>query len=215
MDGNQGVVELLRAFQESISTKQEGSTKNHSIPVGISNRHVHLSQQDLVKLFGEDYKLQKKKDLSQPGQYACCETIILCGPKGAIENVRILGPTRKKTQVEILATDGFTLGINPKVRLSGDLQGTDGITLVGKKGSVSIEEGVIIAQRHIHMSLEDSKRLQVEDGQVVSVEVAGRRGGTYDHVAVRATENSALECHFDLEEANAMGLHSLSNVQIK
>ncbi|WP_353893523.1 phosphate propanoyltransferase [Proteinivorax hydrogeniformans] len=211
MDNQEAVLKLLEAVQAMSSGKEDKSL----IPVGVSNRHVHLSQKDMDALFGQRYQLTKLKDLSQPGQYACKETVTICGPKGAIEKVRILGPARKKTQVEVLASDGFKLGVTPQIKLSGDLQNTDGITLVGPKGSVQIEEGLIVAQRHIHMSCQDAQNLDVQDGQIVSIEIEGLRGGTYDNVAIRATESSALECHLDTEEANSMGINSLSKVKIK
>lgn len=184
------------------------------IPVGISNRHIHLSQSDLDTLFGEGYQLSRIKDLSQPGQYACKETLILCGPKGAIEHVRILGPVRRQTQVEILTGDGFKLGVKAPARLSGELAGTPGLTLVGPKGSVQLQEGVITAQRHIHMTLADASRFGVSDGQTVSVAVQGDGGGIYHHVMIRANDSSALECHLDTEEANAMKLSSNSKITI-
>jgi putative phosphotransacetylase len=204
---------LLQAVQANqSSTDVKGDT--NEIPVGVSNRHVHLSQADLNSLFGEGYQMTKFKDLSQPGQYACKEMVTICGPKGAIEKVRILGPTRSKTQVEVLTGDSFKLGVVSQARLSGDLQGTPGITLVGPKGSVQTTEGLIVAQRHIHMTPEDAQRLGVHDGQMVSIQVDGSRGGIYSNVAVRANNASALECHIDTEEANAMSVNSLSKITI-
>lgn len=209
---------LLKLFLEAVQTTlaaPEAEAEDPSIvPVGISNRHLHLSQADQDRLFGEGYQMTKIKDLSQPGQYACKETVTICGPKGAIENVRILGPVRSKTQVEILAGDCFKLGTKAPSRLSADLQGTPGITIVGPKGSVLTEEGLIVAQRHIHMTPEDAQRIGVTDGQVVSIQVEGPRGGIYSNVAVRATTASALECHIDTEEANAMNVNSLSKIKI-
>lgn len=205
---------LLEAVQTNLSsteTKQEVP----EIPVGISNRHVHLSQADVNALFGEGYELSPMKDLSQPGQYACKETVTICGPKGAIEKVRVLGPVRSKTQVEVLLGDSFKLGVVAPTRLSGDLQGTPGITLIGTKGSVQITEGLVAAQRHIHMSCEDAKALEVQDGEIVSIEVDGLRGGIYHNVAIRANDTSILEFHVDTEEANALGVHSLSKIKIK
>lgn len=202
--------DLIRATVSSAENKEE----INEIPVGISNRHIHLSQTDMYYLFGEQYQLSKLKELSQPGQYACKETLIICGPKGSIEKVRVLGPTRSKTQVEILVGDCFKLGISPQIKLSGDLYGTYGITLVGPKGSVQLKEGVIVAQRHIHMNIEDTKRFNVYDGQIVSVEVNGERSGIYGNVAIRANDTSILECHIDTEEANAMCVNSSSKVRI-
>lgn len=184
------------------------------IPLGISNRHIHLSAADLATCFGADCLLTPMKDLSQPGQYAAKETVTICGPKGAIEKVRVLGPVRKQTQVEILAGDCFKLGIQPYLRLSGDVEGSAPITIIGPKGSVFLKEGAIVAQRHIHMTPEDAQRYQVHDQQVVSIQWDGDRGGTYRQVVIRVTRESALDCHLDVEEANAMGLKSSSTVKI-
>ena len=186
----------------------------NEIPVGISNRHIHLSQADLDALFGAGYELTKMKDLSQPGQYACKETVTVVGPKGAIEKVRILGPVRKATQIEVIAGDSFKLGVAGDVRMSGDLAGTRGVTLVGPKGSVQTKEGLIVAQRHIHMTLADAARLGVKDGDIVDIKVTGNRGGIFSNVEIRANDSSALECHLDTEEANAMGLTSKSTITI-
>ncbi len=208
---------LLKLLLEAVKGKGDNSvfTGNSSeIPVGVSNRHVHLSQKDLESLFGKDYQLTKLKDLSQPGQYACKETVTICGPKGAIEKVRILGPVRSKTQVEVLMGDCIKLGAVSHVRLSGDLSRTSGITLVGAKGSVQIEEGLIVAQRHIHMTPEDAKNLGVCDGDIVSIKFDDLRGGVYNNVAVRANDASKIECHLDIEEANAMGINSKSKITI-
>ena len=196
--------------------KDDGTAKQKTcaIPVGISNRHVHLSQTDLTSLFGEGYQLTKIKDLSQPGQFACKETLIICGPKGAIENVRILGPVRSKSQVEILKGDCFKLGTIAPAKLSGDLCGTPGITLVGPKGSILIAEGLIVAQRHIHMTLEDAISFGVTDGELVSIQIDGLRGGIFRNVAIRANDTSSLECHIDMEEANAMDLTPKSTITI-
>ena len=188
--------------------------KDDRIPVGISNRHVHLSREDLSDLFGAGYELTKMKDLSQPGQYACKETVTICGPKGAIEKVRILGPVRPRTQVEILSGDSFKLGIKAPARLSGDLDKTPGITIIGPRGSVQTKEGLMAAQRHIHMLPQDAARFGVHDGQNVSLEIDGIRGGILRNTIVRVTGQSGLECHIDTEEANALGLDSSSTVKI-
>jgi len=204
---------LLEAVNASLAKSEEIEDPS-SIPVGISNRHLHLSQSDMDILFGEGYQMNRIKDLSQPGQFACKETVTICGPGGAIEKVRILGPVRNKTQVEILEGDCYKLGISAPARLSGDLTGTPGITIVGPKGSVRTAEGLIVAQRHIHMRPEDAQRLGVCDGQTVSIEIKGSRGGIYSDVAVRANDASALECHIDTEEANAMKVNSSTKINI-
>jgi propanediol utilization protein len=202
---------IIELFLEFISSQKKDADK---IPIGVSNRHIHLSQKDLDTLFGSGYSLTKLKELSQVGQYACKETVTICGPKGAIEKVRVLGPVRSKTQVEILAGDSFRLGLKPQVRISGDLQGTLGITIIGPEGAVMTHEGVIVAQRHIHMNTKDAKLFKVHDGQIVSIEVNGLRGGVYNNVIIRANDNSTLECHIDIEEANAMGIDGKDKIKI-
>ena len=202
------VMELL------LEVLNDGKNGGNEIPVGISNRHIHLSQADLDALFGAGYQLTKIKDLSQPGQYACKETLTIAGPKGAIEKVRILGPVRKETQIEVLAGDSFKLGASGAVRMSGDLAGTPGITLIGPKGSVQTKEGLIVAQRHIHMTLADASRLGVKNGDIVDIKVTGPRGGVLSNVAIRANDSSALESHIDTEEANGLGLTSKSTITI-
>ena len=214
MDNCEQVLKLLLEAVKNNGENTVSHGNSSEIPVGVSNRHVHLSQKDLESLFGEDYKLTKLKDLSQPGQYACKEIVTICGPKGAIEKVRILGPVRSKTQVEVLNGDCIKLGAASNVRLSGDLSRTPGITLVGPKGSVQIEEGLVVAQRHIHMTPEDAKNLGVCDGDTVSIKFDDLRGGIYSNVAIRANDTSKLECHLDIEEANAMGINSKSKITI-
>lgn len=195
---------LLKAVQEA--SKENVASTAAGVPVGISNRHIHLSQADLDQLFGAGYQLTPMKELSQPGQFACKETVTICGPKGAIEKVRVLGPVRKETQIEIVAGDCFKLGVKAPAKLSGDLAGTPGITVVGPKGSVQTAQGLIVAQRHIHMAPADAQAYGVQDGQIVKIRVSGLRGGLYDNVAIRVTTSSKLECHLDTEEANAMGV---------
>lgn len=195
---------LLKAVQEA--SKENAASNATGVPVGISNRHIHLSQADLDQLFGAGYQLTPMKELSQPGQFACKETVTICGPKGAIEKVRVLGPVRKETQIEIVAGDCFKLGVKAPAKLSGDLAGTPGITVVGPKGSVQAAQGLIVAQRHIHMAPADAQAYGVQDGQIVKIRVGGLRGGIYDNVAIRVTTSSKLECHLDTEEANAMGV---------
>ena len=195
---------LLKAVQEA--SKENAASIAAGVPVGISNRHIHLSQADLDQLFGAGYQLTPMKELSQPGQFACKETVTICGPKGAIEKVRVLGPVRKETQIEIVAGDCFKLGVKAPAKLSGDLAGTPGITVVGPRGSVQTAQGLIVAQRHIHMAPADAQAYGVQDGQIVKIRVSGLRGGIYDNVAIRVTTSSKLECHLDTEEANAMGV---------
>lgn len=207
--------DIVEAIVKQI-LEQKGAVKESEdgIPVGISNRHIHLSAEDLETCFGEGYELTPIKDLSQPGQFACKETMTIAGPKGALEKVRILGPVRKATQVELLAADNFKLGIKAPLRMSGDLENSASVTLVGPKGAVVIKQGAIVAQRHIHMTLEDAERLGVKNGDIVGIEVEGPRGGIFRNVAIRANNTSALDCHIDTEEANAMGLNSKSRIRI-
>nr|WP_204616257.1 phosphate propanoyltransferase [Desulforadius tongensis] len=178
------------------------------VPVGISNRHVHLCEEDVERLFGSGHQLTKLKDLSQPGQYACEETVMLVGPKGVIEKVRVLGPTRKQTQIEITITDSFKLGIKAPLRDSGDLEGSAPITLVGPKGTITLKEGAIIAARHIHMHTSDAEELGLKDGDKVSVRAKGPRGIIFGDVLVRVSDKFKLEMHVDTDEANAVGLRN-------
>jgi putative phosphotransacetylase len=174
-----------------------------TIPVGVSNRHVHVSRGDLDILFGEGYSLKKFKDLSQPGQYAAEDMVTLVGPSGVKTKVRILGPERSKTQVEISMTDGFELGLKPPPRDSGDLAGTPGISIVGPKGSITLKEGVICAWRHIHMTPEDAKKFGFSDKQHVKVKTSGDRGLIFDRVLIRVSSQYRLDMHIDTDEANA------------
>ena len=184
------------------------------IPVGISNRHVHLSQEDLEKLFGEGHKLTHFKDLSQPGQYACEEKVDVTGPKGTIKGVRILGPVRKETQVEISVADGFSLGIKAPIRDSGDLEGSPGVAIVGPKGEIILNKGVIIASRHIHMTEKDAEELNVKDKDVVNVLTEGIRRILFYNVLIRVNKNYSMEMHVDIEEGNAAGLKNGDKVRI-
>lgn len=176
------------------------------VPVGISNRHLHLSEADLHKLFGEGASLTVKKDLSQKGQFACEEVVNLIGPKGSLNNVRILGPTRKQTQVEVSNTDARTLGLEAPVRDSGDLKESTPIKIVGPKGELSLTEGCIVAKRHIHMNEEDAAKYGLKDRQIVKVGVKGSRGLVFDEVLIRVHPTFVLEMHLDTDEANACGL---------
>ncbi|MEE1371811.1 MAG: phosphate propanoyltransferase, partial [Parolsenella sp.] len=185
-----------------------------TVSVGVSGRHVHLSQEDLEALFGAGYELTPIKELSQPGQFAAKETVTLVGPKGVIERVRVLGPVRPSTQVEVLRGDTFKLGVPACVRMSGKLEGTPGITLAGPHGTVALPQGVIVAARHIHMTCDEAAKRGLHDGQVVSIAFGGERGGRLDNVVVRANNTSALDCHIDTEEANAFGIKNGSVVEI-
>ncbi|MGL5435595.1 MAG: phosphate propanoyltransferase [Lachnospiraceae bacterium] len=185
------------------------------IPVGISNRHVHVSQEDLETLFGKGYVLTRKSDLKQPGQYACNETVTIRGPKGEFGRVRILGPVRNRTQVEISKTDSFRLGIRPPIRESGDLEGTPGIELAGPAGIVALPQGAIVALRHIHMTPQQADLLGVKDKDIVEVETFGDRHGIFGDVLIRVSEQFSLEMHVDVDEANACALNNNDYVLIR
>lgn len=173
------------------------------VPIGVSGRHAHVSREHLDILYGEGYELTSIKELSQPGQYAAQETIDLVTEKGSFKNVRILGPVRSKSQVEIALTDAVKLGIKPPVRDSGDLAGSPGVTLVGPKGSVQLQEGVIAACRHIHMTPADAERMNLTDKEIVQVCCGGERGLLFDQVLVRVSPSYQLEMHIDTDEGNA------------
>ncbi|BAU27999.1 acetate kinase [Aneurinibacillus soli] len=184
------------------------------VPVGISNRHVHLSREHLDILFGEGYQLTKTKDLKQTGQFAAEETVNIKGPKGKIHHVRILGPERKQTQVEISKTDGYVLGVNPPIRDSGDLVETPGVTIIGPKGEVTLQEGLILAARHIHMDETDAAKIGVKDKELVSVRVDGERSLILENVLCRVNKNFVLEFHVDTDEGNASGVKNGDFVEI-
>jgi len=185
------------------------------VPVGVSNRHVHLSRTDMDALFGPGSMLLRKKAMKQPGQFAAEETVIVRGPKGELGRVRVLGPLRAETQVEISVADGYTLGVAPPLRMSGQLDGTPGAALIGPFGSVRLERGLIVAMRHIHMLPATAARLGLRNGEEVEVEVAGDRSCLMGRVLVRATEAAEFEMHIDVEEANACSLRNDDLVRIR
>ena len=176
----------------------------NKVLVETSARHVHVTEEALKVLFGEDAQLTVKKMLSQPGQFASEQKVNLIGPKKAINNVSILGPVRKAVQVEVSATDARTLGVQGVVRESGDIKGTPGIKIVGPAGELDIEEGVIVAKRHIHATSEDAERLGIKDKEIVSVKIASEgRNLTFDDVVVRVSPKFSLAMHIDTDESNA------------
>ena len=175
----------------------------NKILVETSARHVHLSEEHIKVLFGENATLTHKKDLSQPGQFACEERVTLVGPKKEIKNVIILGPARPATQVEVSFTDARTLGVTAPVRESGDVAGSAGCKLVGPCGEVEIAEGVIVAKRHIHMAPEDAEKLGVADKEIVSVKIDSERTTIFGDVVVRVSPKFACAMHIDTDEANA------------
>lgn len=178
------------------------------VVINVSARHVHLSSEHLEILFGKDYKLTPLRELMQPGEFAAKETVIIVGPKGILQNVRILGPVRKKTQVEISKTDGFALGIEPLVRDSGNHEGTSGCVIVGPMGGVRIESGVIAAMRHIHVPTWFAEKNGIKDKSFLKVLVDGERRVIFDKVLARVSPDFVLEMHIDTDEANASGVKS-------
>jgi acetate kinase len=200
--------ETLRAIERNQLIQAVKAEAEAPIPVEISAHHVHLSQADVEKLFGPGHQLTPEHELSQPGQFACAEKVHLVGPKGRIANVRVLGPTRKETQVEIAMTEQFKVGIQPPIRQSGDLANTPGITLEGPYGSSTIERGVICAQRHIHMTPEDAMRFRVRDNYVVRVRVEGERELIFGDVVVRVNPAFRLAMHIDTDEGNAANIRT-------
>lgn len=188
-------------------------TAEKNIPVGVSARHVHVSREDLDILYGKGYELTPMKDLSQPGQYAAKETVELITEKASMK-VRILGPVRKQTQIELAFTDAMKLGLQPPVRDSGDLNGSPGLTLKGPNGEVKLDEGVIAACRHIHMTPAEAKEYGVQDKEFVKVQCGGERGLIFDNVLVRVHDSYSLEMHIDTDEGNAALLNTGTQVQI-
>ncbi len=172
--------------------------------IETSARHVHVTKEALEILFGEGYELTNKKDLSQPGQFACVERVNVVGPKRELANVSILGPVRSACQVEISATDARSIGVDAVIRESGDIAGTPGCKLVGPKGEIELKEGVIVAKRHIHMTPADAEKFGVKDKEIVSVKAESAvRGCTFDDVVIRVSEKFALAMHIDTDESNA------------
>ncbi|MCO7124439.1 phosphate propanoyltransferase [Sporolactobacillus shoreicorticis] len=179
------------------------------IPIGVSNRHVHLTEADFQKLFPGKKQLTVKKELSQPGQFAANESVTVIGPKGEIGKLRILGPFRSNSQVELSATDARTIGVKAPIRLSGDISGTPGIVLRSPYGELQLEEGVIVAKRHIHMSENDASLLGLKQGDVVAVEASGDgRKIVFNDVVIRTGSRFNLEMHIDTDEANAGNITS-------
>ena len=178
-----------------------------NVLIETSARHVHVSQEDLEILFGKGYELTVKKMLSQPGQFACDERVTVVGPKGEIKNISILGPVRPATQVEISLTDARSMGVIAPVRESGDIEGTPGCTLIGPKGSVTIEKGIIAAKRHMHTTPEDAEKLDVKDKEIIFIKIETPwRSTIYGDVVVRVHSNFATAMHIDTDESNAAGI---------
>lgn len=215
MEINEKTIEEMVKAAIAALASNESANDSGDIPVGISNRHIHLTKEDVETLFGKGYELTKLKDLSQPGQYACKETLTIIGPSlRPIENVRVLGPVRRASQVEISRTDSFVLKVKPPVRESGNIAGSAPITLVGPKGVVTLKEGCIIANRHIHMHTADGVKFGVKDGDFVTVMAEGERRTLFYDVQVRVHEQFALEMHVDTDDANAAGIGNGFKVHI-
>ena len=207
------IMNLVGKIVENV--KKNGIACDGDVPVGVSNRHIHLTREHVEILFGKGYELTKIKDLSQPGQYACKEQLTIVGPSmRPIEGVRVLGPERKASQVEISRTDSFTLKVKPPVRESGDIKGSAPVTIIGPKGIVTLSEGCIIANRHIHMSLEEVARYNVTDGEYVDVLLCGERKSMFYDVQIRAHKDFRLEMHIDTDDANAAGVGNGAKVKL-
>ena len=210
---NTDIQTITEAVLKAMGTNTYNET-GYMVPVGISNRHIHLSQEAVEILFGKGHELTKKKEL-MGGQFACEECCTIVGLKlRAIENVRVLGPVRKANQVEISQTDARKLGITVPVRESGDTAGSAPIAIVGPKGALYLKEGCIIAARHIHMSPADAAEANVKDGDYVSVKVDNERGTIYNNVKIRVDKSFTLEMHIDTDEANAAGIGPNNKVMI-
>lgn len=185
------------------------------VRVQVSNRHVHLSQSDLELLFGAGHALRVKKPLNGP-EFAAEETVTLVGPKGKIEGVRILGPLRKESQVELLRSDCFRLGVDAPIRISGDTAGSATLTILGPAGALELKEGAIIALRHVHIGSETAKAHGLADGQMVSVRIGGIRGLVFDNAMIRILPNSSAGAtmHIDTEEGNAANVENNSMAEM-
>lgn len=193
---------------------EDPAVTGFTIPVAVSNRHLHLGAADLLVLFGHGHSLTLVRHLSQPGEFAAAERVTLVGPRGVIEKVAVVGPVRSQTQVEVSRTDAYRLGISPPVMGSGSLAGSTGLVVVGPAGAVKLAEGVILSQRHIHMQPADARRFGVTHGQLVLVRATGERALIFDQVLVRVHENYRLEMHVDTDEANAALLDNGDRVTI-
>lgn len=202
---NQTVETITKMVLEALEQKKSPEHE-FMVPLGVSARHVHLTQEHVDVLFGTGYQLTKKKEL-MGGQYACNEIVTIVGLKlRALEGVRVLGPVRKQSQAEISATDAIKLGVKAPIRESGDLNGSAPIVIVGPRGAVHLKEGCIIAQRHIHMSPKDALAAGVQDQDEVSVKAENERGTVFNHVKIRVDNSFTLEMHIDTDEANAANI---------
>lgn len=217
MDYNSLIDNITKKILQELAQREKPSWDSHSnkmskpdgnwIPVGISARHVHLTREVFEQLYGKDSELTVYTELYQPGEFAAAEVVTLIGPRlRAIQDVRILGPFREYTQVELSRTDGVALGIDPPVRQSGDLKGSESIVLVGPAGAVSLKEGAICANRHIHLNPDDAERLKVKNNDIVKVRTTGIRAITFENVQIRVSDKFLLQMHLDTDDANAAGI---------
>lgn len=190
------------------------TAKNIKVLVEVSGRHCHLSKEVLERLFGQGYELKKKNQLSQPHDFACQETVDVKVGSKKIENVRVVGPLREQTQIEIALTDAFGSGLTPPLRLSGNLEGSEAVILEGPSGKIELKEGLIVAQRHIHCATEEAKKYGLKTGDIVSVKIEGERPVVFEKVAVRIKDDYKLCLHLDTDEGNAAGINKTGEGQI-
>ena len=212
---NSNVELITKMVLEAVEKKKAAQSEaGFLVPIGVSARHIHLTQEHVEILFGEGYHLTKFKEL-MGGQFASNEKVTIVGLKlRAIENVRVLGPVRKNTQVEISATDAISLGVKAPIRESGNIAGSAPIAIIGPKGAVDLNEGCIVAKRHIHMAPKDAMAAGVHDGDIVSVKADNERGTIFNNVQIRVDDSFTLEMHIDTDEANAAQIKSGDTVRI-
>ena len=206
--------DLAKKITAEIVSRMERSKTD--IPIGVSNRHAHLTQEDFDALFGKGAVVRKFRSVKQPGFYACYETVNIEGPKGLIKNIRLIAPHRSKTQIEISKTDAGVLGLKPPVRDSGDLEGSSEVRLIGPKGAIEIKQGLVIARRHIHFHPLEARSMGVKDGEIVRVRAGqgGIRELVFEQVLIRVSDQFSLELHIDTDEANAAWVKSGDKVNI-
>jgi len=205
----------LKSTGETPGAQNNMAINTKRIPVGVSVRHVHLCKEHLEKLFGPGAELHHLRELYQPGTHAEKETVALIGPKTRLlDRVRILGPLRERTQVELAKTDTIFLGVDAPLRISGDIKGSAPITLIGPKGVVELEEGCIRAMRHVHMNPKEAKYLGLNDGDKVKLRIGGQNAVTFENMIVRVNDNVLLEVHLDTDEGNVADIECGKEVEI-
>lgn len=206
--------ELVELIAGEVVARIREAAGRKLLPVNVSARHVHLSPQHVEALFGQGYALTKLKDLMQPGQFAANETVAVTGPRGSLPRVRVLGPARGDTQVEVSLTDARVMGIDVPIRLSGNIEGTPGVILEGPRGRITVPRGIIVAARHIHLGPADAERFGVKAGQRVRIRTTGARPLTFDDVLVRVSDKFVPEFHIDTDEGNAAAVRDGELVEI-